>query len=154
MSKSNDIINSERAIQLCKKANLTVAALLIVGYAGENDETIKETIDFLKRTRPDKATCVGGLWILPGTILYRHCKEIGFIDDSFWLTDEPFKTYTVEYSLKELKAMEKRVINFDKTILQIWLAEARSAAYKILYFFKVDVLYRQVRDVFSRSQVI
>jgi len=147
MSKSNDIQNSEHAIRICKDAGLTVTALLIVGSLGETAQTVQETVDFLKRTRPDKASCVGGLWILPGTKLYKHCQEIRFIDDSFWLTPEPYKVYTREYSLKQLKQMEIKIINYDKTILQIRIADIKSIIYKVLYYFKVDVLYRQLREL-------
>ena len=148
MSKDNDIQNSERAIRICKEAGLTVAALLIVGNLGETAQTVQETVEFLKRTRPDKASCVGGLWILPGTKLYSHCKEIGFIDDSFWLTPEPYKIYTHEFSLKQLKKMEIKIITYDKTFLQIRFAGVKFAIYKVLYFFKVDLLYKQLRRFF------
>lgn len=113
MGKENDIETAEKAIKLCKKSGIVVTALMIIGNVGESDETIRDTINFLKITKPDTLGCVGGLWILPGTKLYNECKRKGFIDDDFWLTDEPYKIYTLDYSLKELANMQKKVYRYE-----------------------------------------
>jgi radical SAM superfamily enzyme YgiQ (UPF0313 family) len=116
MGKENDIDTSEQAIKLTKKAGLTVTALLIVGNIGETNETVKDTIDFLKRTRPDDIGCLVGLWVLPGTKVYEACKSKGFVDDEFWLSDEPYKVYTLEYSFKELSKFTKKIVNCNNSI--------------------------------------
>jgi anaerobic magnesium-protoporphyrin IX monomethyl ester cyclase len=103
MNKENEVPHARRAIELTRKAGISVTALMIVGNVGETDATIDETIRFLRDTKPDVVGCAGGLWILPGTALYQNCKRIGFIDDDFWLTDEPYKVYTVEKSSDEIK---------------------------------------------------
>lgn len=112
MGKANDVDTSEKAIRLAKKAGIEVTALMIVGNMGETWGTIKQSIDFLKRTNPDEVGCAGGLWIFPGTKLFREAKKQGYIDDNFWLTDEPYKTYTREYSLTELSKMEQQLYNY------------------------------------------
>ncbi len=122
MGKANDIETSEKAIKLAKEAGISVTALLIVGNVGETQETVQETIHFLRRARPNDIGCVGGLWILPGTKLYRECKMKGFIDDAFWLSDEPYKTYTMEYSLDQLNKFKRQIYGY-RTILD-----------KIMYF--------------------
>lgn len=78
---------------------------------------MQATLDFLRRTVPNEVGCVGGLWILPGTKVYQKCKSKGFIDDSFWLSDEPYKVYTLEYTLDQLKAFEKRVLAYNTASL-------------------------------------
>jgi len=113
MGKENDISTSERAIRLCKQIGLKVTALLIVGNMGETEETIDETIDFLKRTEPDEIARTGALWIFPGTKLYQQCKRQGIINDDFWLTDEPYMIHTGEHSLEALAHMCKRVTNYQ-----------------------------------------
>lgn len=113
MGKENDIKTSEKAIRLTKEAGLKSTALLIMGNLGETEETVKDTIQFLRRTEPDEIGCVGGLWVLPGTKIYGICKNAGFIDDDFWLTDEPFKVYTLEYSLDELTRMQNKILNYS-----------------------------------------
>ena len=116
MGKENDIETSERAIKLAKEAGILVTALMIIGNVGETKETVRDTINFLKRTQPDEIGCVGGLWILPGTKLYRDAKKGGFIDDDFWLSDEPFKIYTLEYSLKELAGLQRQIMLYNSPV--------------------------------------
>jgi radical SAM superfamily enzyme YgiQ (UPF0313 family) len=113
MCKENDIKTAEHAIAMSKKAGILVTALLIIGNVSETEETVRDTIGFLRRTKPDDIGCVGGLWILPGTKLYQDCKRKGYIDDGFWLGDEPYKIYTLEYSLEELAKMQRKVSKYQ-----------------------------------------
>jgi len=113
MGKENDIATSERAIRLCKQVGLPVTALMIIGNVGETAQTVQETVDFLKRADPDEIGCVGGLWILPGTKLYRDCVKKGIINDSFWLTDKPYDIYTEEHSLRELNQLQRRIVYYS-----------------------------------------
>lgn len=113
MGKENTVAASEQAIALCRQAGIRVTALLIAGGVGETWKTIYETAAFLRRTRPDEVGCVSGLWILPGTKLYRECAGRGIINDDFWLGDEPYMVYTAEHLPEELKRMRKRVTNYD-----------------------------------------
>jgi len=113
MHKENDVATSERAIRLCKQMGLKVTVLIIVGNVGETEETITETINFLKISQPDEIGLTGALWIFPGTQLYQYCKREGIINDDFWLTDEPYMTYTREHSMKMLAYMHKRVMGYQ-----------------------------------------
>jgi len=110
MGKDNDVESSERAIRLTNKAGISSVALMIIGNVGETDDTINESIDFLKRAKPDVVACAGSLWVLPGTVLYQRCMQSGFIDDDFWLTDEPYKVYTQEHSLEKLGRYHRKVM--------------------------------------------
>lgn len=116
MGKANDVETSEKAIRLAKEAGIAVTALMIVGNVGETWDTIKQSKDFLKKTRPDEVGCTGGLWIFPGTKLYRDAMKNGFIDDKFWLTSEPYKIYTLEHSLENLAIMEKHLHDYKGRI--------------------------------------
>jgi anaerobic magnesium-protoporphyrin IX monomethyl ester cyclase len=109
MGKENDVETAKKAITLTKKAGMKAIALMIVGNVGETHETIRESIDFLRKTDPNEIGCIGGLLVFPGTKLYNDCKAKGFIDDDFWLRDEPYKVYTLEHSLDELKKMQHKV---------------------------------------------
>lgn len=114
MGKENDILNAEKAIKMTKQAGISVNALIIVGNVGETDETVNQTVNFLMRTRPDSISSVGGLWVLPGTKLYQHCRRQGFIDDDFWLSDEPFKIYTLEHSLEKLDEFHSKIAKCNR----------------------------------------
>ena len=113
MGKENTVAASERAITLCRQAGIKVTAMIIAGSVGETWKTIGETAAFLRRTRPEEVGSVGGLWILPGTKLYRDCVGRGLINNDFWLGDEPYLVYTAEHSPEELRRMKDRVANYD-----------------------------------------
>ncbi|MEM2045479.1 MAG: hypothetical protein QXO20_04790, partial [Candidatus Bathyarchaeia archaeon] len=56
---------------------------VIIGYPGETDETIKQTMDFLRRTDPDYVyICVPTPY--PGTELYDYIKTLGWELSSDW----------------------------------------------------------------------
>ncbi len=114
MGKKTDVAAARRAIRLSKQAGLRTTALVIVGNEGETEETIEETIAFLRETGPDELGCVGGLWIFPGTRLYQNCKRQGYIDDGFWLGPEPYKLYELEHTAGEIGEYHHRVVNFGE----------------------------------------
>ncbi|MDP2912997.1 MAG: radical SAM protein [Candidatus Omnitrophota bacterium] len=89
---------SEKAIMLTRSVGIRASALLIAGNLGETRDTINETVDFINRANPDETGLANGLRVLPGTELYEHAKEIGFINDDFWLTDYHWKIFTAENS--------------------------------------------------------
>lgn len=116
MGKENSVAASERAIELCRRAQIRSTALIIAGGVGETWQTIGETAAFLRRTRPDDVGCVGGLWVLPGTKLYRDCAARGLINDDFWLGDEPYMLYTAEHGPGELERMRLKVTHYDTLV--------------------------------------
>jgi anaerobic magnesium-protoporphyrin IX monomethyl ester cyclase len=132
MGKANDIETSERAIKLAKEAGIKVTALMIVGNVGETRHTMQESIDFLKRTQPDEVGCVGGLWIFPGTKIYRDAKKQGYIDDDFWLKDEPYKIYALEYSRDQLAHMEQQIYAYKGGIYRALTAMSRAIGRMLL----------------------
>ncbi len=122
MNKENEINNAVAAIQMTKAAGLRATALMIVGNIGETDETVRETLRFLKKANPDVVASSGGLWVLPGTKVYQYCKKLGFIEDEFWLSDEPYKVYTLEHSLQKLASMCDTLYtyNFRSRLGRLW----------------------------------
>jgi len=111
--KENSVETSEKAIHMAKAEGIRVTALIMVGNIGETYETITDTLNFLKRTQPDELGSGIGLYIMPGTKLYRECKHRGVIDDDFWLTNEPYRIYTEEHSLEELARMFRSVADYQ-----------------------------------------
>ncbi len=91
---------------------IRVVKFLMVGFPGETEETIKETIELTKKLNKIVpmdffyATPVG---VYPGTEVYEKMKEAGKIDDDFWLTEEPCQDYTVEYTQEELNNMSNKI---------------------------------------------
>jgi len=121
MSKENDIATSEQAIALCKDAGIKVTALMIIGNVGESEHTIRETVAFLRRTKPDELACVGGLWVLPGTKLYQQCRRKGLIDDDYWLGDSPYMLYLNEFTPEQIEVMKLKVFGYRRIHQKILL---------------------------------
>ena len=53
MAKGTTVKQNATAIRMAKEAGLSVTVSLVLGYPGETDQTIRRTIDFIKRTEPD-----------------------------------------------------------------------------------------------------
>jgi radical SAM superfamily enzyme YgiQ (UPF0313 family) len=113
MGKDSLVENSIRAIQLTHRAGIAACALIMVGNRGETEETVRATVELLRMARPDSVGCAGGLWIFPGTKLYRQCRKNGYIDDDFWLSDEPYKIYALEHDMDDLHRFARMVTYYD-----------------------------------------
>jgi radical SAM superfamily enzyme YgiQ (UPF0313 family) len=106
-----DVIELFNALRHFK---FVVTTFLMCGFPGENEETISQTIDLVRRTQKihyNWIAGVGKLWVYPGTEVYEKMKNAGHINDDFWLSDKPVPYYTVEHSFKKLVEFEERIMN-------------------------------------------
>jgi radical SAM superfamily enzyme YgiQ (UPF0313 family) len=55
------------AVKLCRQNNIAVMIDLLLGGPGETPETVRETIDFIKKIDPDCAGAPLGVRVYPGT---------------------------------------------------------------------------------------
>ena len=68
------------AVGLCKEHGLRVMLDLLLGGPGETEETLRETIEFMKSIDPD---CVGaalGVRVYPGTRFFKHLLGQGCLE--------------------------------------------------------------------------
>ena len=91
----------EKAITAAHKAGISTMAAMMVGNPEETDETVRENSDFLKRIMPTIITQARGVWLLPGTALYRKAVKAGYISDEFWYSDTPVMYWP--FSQKQLR---------------------------------------------------
>jgi tryptophan 2-C-methyltransferase len=61
---SDDIAN---AVRLCRQNNIAVMIDLLLGGPGETPQSVKQTIDFIKKINPDCAGAALGVRVYPGT---------------------------------------------------------------------------------------
>lgn len=76
MNKRTTIAQNFRAANLTKKVRLRYQANIIVGFPGETEKDFKETISFLKITKPNN-TGFNIFMPLPGTPSYEKLKSEG-----------------------------------------------------------------------------
>jgi len=89
MNKKTTVQQNLDFITNCQKADLMPWVQFIFGYPGENDQTIKESIEFFKEARfaPPHPDFVGKFTMsslatpLPGSRLYEECRQNGKIAD-------------------------------------------------------------------------
>jgi anaerobic magnesium-protoporphyrin IX monomethyl ester cyclase len=81
--KRTSIDLNEKAIKWAKEANLFVAISLIIGYPGETRETLKQTLDFVRRVKPDDAYLSVAM-PFPGTELRTLIEKKGWKMTSDW----------------------------------------------------------------------
>jgi len=92
-----------------ENSKITPEMFVILGFPGENEETVNETIHLVKRIikvakKPLILTAARMLEIYPGTRLYDIAKKRKMIDDNFWLesSETPlFKEKTPEWIKKQ-----------------------------------------------------
>ena len=82
MNKRTTVAKNEETIKVAKKAGLKTKAYLVINFPGETSQTIKETIEFVERARPDKIL-ISNFVPLPGSYVYDHPSEFN-ID---WMND-------------------------------------------------------------------
>ena len=113
MNKRTTVAANEATLKTARKAGLDTKAYLVVNFPGETPETIKETIAFMERTRPDKIL-MSNFVPLPGSYVYDHPEEFGIdwmnIDwDAYYLVGKdggPSPCFTT----KEL-TIEQQIMN-------------------------------------------
>jgi anaerobic magnesium-protoporphyrin IX monomethyl ester cyclase len=100
-----------KAVRLTREAGIPyIAIYLIVGYPGETDATIEETLDLIRKIEPVQLR-IGLLTVYPKTDLHDLAQSKGFIDDEYWLTEAPSPIYTAEHSLETLKNWKAKLLN-------------------------------------------
>lgn len=150
MKKGVSVSQAEEAVHLTRKAGITVAGSFMMGMIGETDQTVNETIDFIKRTR---LTLHRFFYTTPypDTPLYETAKRMNRIppDEDTYVSSlgEMYNTLLVNLTdmtdeeLKSLKERAERKIkdNFSlRTRLEIASEEARRVSAVLKKHIKTD----------------
>ena len=81
--KKTTVEMNEKAVKMAKKAGLSVAMSVIIGYPGETKESLKQTYDFIHRADPDYVyLCLATPY--PGTHLSSYLQELGWKVSDDW----------------------------------------------------------------------
>jgi anaerobic magnesium-protoporphyrin IX monomethyl ester cyclase len=109
INKNCDISQAKTAIQMTQKAGIKAFTFYIVGNFGETDQTIRETIDFIKEVKSDILS-IGYNMVYPGTELYEIAKSRGWIDDLSWDKFSYAPHFTYEHSYKKLTSYKNEIL--------------------------------------------
>ncbi|MFI5172850.1 MAG: B12-binding domain-containing radical SAM protein [Chitinophagales bacterium] len=110
MDRRVDVNQVREMIQMAKKFNIEAGTFIMLGYPGETEEDIEETIHHLKTSDPDHFT-ITVAYPIKGTELYEEV-ETGFIDQLPWenSTDRDIK-FKRTYPEKYYAYAVRRVVN-------------------------------------------
>jgi anaerobic magnesium-protoporphyrin IX monomethyl ester cyclase len=107
--KKTTVEQNEKAIKWAKETGLFVTISAIIGYPGETRDTIKQTLDFIKRVKPDDVyLCVAAPF--PGTELREIVEKKGYKTSANW---QFYDTITPVFENPELPTEEIRKIRKD-----------------------------------------
>jgi len=119
MNKRITISQAKRAVHVAKTAGLDVGAFFIVGYPGESDKTVLDTVRFASKLPLDYLSFTLP-YPIPGTPLYERVKDNGgtFVDDweepKNWSLIRHKLLYASGFSEKKLKfAIGKAQVQFN-----------------------------------------
>ena len=107
IGKNTTIEQNEKAIRLAKKAGIFVITSHVIGYPGETEDTLNQTISLIRRMDPDDAyLCVATPY--PGTALYRFIKKKGWEISSDWSRYDTTTPVFVNPTISNDKILEIR----------------------------------------------
>ncbi|MFA6461384.1 MAG: radical SAM protein [Candidatus Woesearchaeota archaeon] len=143
----------KRAFALVRKYGMTPGGSLIVGCPGEDDKTLKETADLLNEIEPERLSYAGILWILPGTPIYELSKQQSIMSDDTWLKTNNEIFYTGEYTLKQLKVLQRKLLlyqvknrNFRQKIgYLVWWVHLSSPAFLKRFFRSIYYSFLRIK---------
>ncbi|MCM8818631.1 MAG: radical SAM protein [Candidatus Omnitrophica bacterium] len=96
MNKNIEKKDMEKVLKNCKSAGIFTVASFIYPAPFENEKTREETIDFLKKTKPDSAL-IQFPGIYPGTVWFKNPEKF-----NFQLEKETYPLKVMNYKIKAL----------------------------------------------------
>jgi anaerobic magnesium-protoporphyrin IX monomethyl ester cyclase len=128
VNKRTTIEQNEKAVKLAKEIGLSVAMSVIIGYPGETVDTLEQTFDFIRRTKPDYVyLCLATPY--PGTALRSTLEDLGWAMSSEW------SHYDMQTPV------------FENPLLPVDLVEARREFYNHFYSWSY-ILRQSLRGTF------
>ncbi len=83
MNKKIELQKVQEVFKMTEEEGIERFAYFIIGYLGENDQTMQETIDFAKKLNPDLVMFTLAT-PLPATPLFEDTVKAGIIDKNYW----------------------------------------------------------------------
>jgi len=138
MNKKESLQNAVESVKLCKKAGIGVEGAFILGYPGEDEQSIQDTIDFALRLDCETAAFFIAI-PYPGTELYFEALKKGYLKkDPDWREFAPVSNMESPMIIPNLTPKE----------LENWKKRAYRAYYlRPKYIFKKLVNIKSAADI-------
>lgn len=120
MKKGVTVEQNLRAIKWAKEADILVAISVIIGYPGENERTVQETIEFIRKAEPDYVyVCIPTPY--PGTELYDIIKSLGWKMSTDWSNYDEQTPLFINPNLPPERIKEIRREFYNKYLSPIYI---------------------------------
>lgn len=141
MNKAATIEKYERGIEWLRRYGIMSFASFIVGFPGETEETVEETISFIKETRPDYYRAQ--MWYCePGTPIQGQRSKYGIDGEGFvWRHD------TMD-SLEAMGHIERMFLTIDESL---WLPQWSFDFWSIPYLVGRGISFDRFKDFMTAA---
>lgn len=137
MRKGIRVEQIEKAVLLAKRAGLLVGTDMMLGYPGETIDTIKQSLHFIEKVRPD-TVLLTFCTPYPGTEYYRLVKDLG------WKMSTDWKSYDVVTPVFENPELSgETLLSMKSKFYEQW--------YSTEYFFKYILKYVLKRNFYTST---
>lgn len=161
MNKNATVAMAEEALKNTRKAGLVPIIQMMFGYPGEDEESIRETIEFCKRNHIHPLNTFSITTAIPGAKLYDECLEKKIITDERKYLNKLEGTQTIvlnftKWTDSELLRIKneaeetilKNYIHYRKTHPLVFLSDYRHKLKRFYRYAKYKGVKKAVRDVF------
>ncbi|MFZ1292282.1 MAG: radical SAM protein [Melioribacteraceae bacterium] len=112
MSKGVTVSQILNACRIVKKHSIELQTFFLVGYPYETEETLKDSIKMMKKSKSDKI--IYSIFTpYPYTYLYEFCKEKGLVKEKFDPTlfnhQSPLNCFSMYIPPKRFRVLAKRI---------------------------------------------
>jgi len=111
MNKQTTVEKNLKAIDMAHKYGMDVKIYLVSNFPGENEQTINETIDFVRKAKPDK-WMISNFAPLPGCDVYNNPSKY----DIEWISDKWSEFFLVGKNAGFIPSFTTKELNTERQI--------------------------------------
>jgi len=142
MNKAATIEKYHRGIEMLRQRNIMTFGSFIIGFPGETDQTVKETVDFIKDARPDYYRAQ--LWYCePGTPIQLERAKYDINGEGFVWSHK-----TME-SLAAMDHIDRMFLTINESV---WLPQWSFDFWTIPYFIGRGISFAHFKSFMADAQ--
>jgi radical SAM PhpK family P-methyltransferase len=144
MNKAASVDSYRRGIEQLRRYKIMTFASFIIGFPGETDETVRETIDFVKKNRPDYYRAQ--MWYCePGTPIIDQRSKYAIDGEGFvWR----------HATMDSLEAMDHIEAMFLEIKESVWMPQWSFDFWIVPYLLGKGITLDQLKDFMTLAQQI
>lgn len=128
IEKDENTDDFERAAEILNKYEIQWKAYMIIGFPQDTEETIRNSIDFVKKLRPSRIT-LSFFTPYEGTDLYDEVRILGFIDKNYdeasYSHQSPHNHFCPKITRKNYDILKKQITEeidlYNQETLKTWI---------------------------------